>query len=329
MQIGTIHIDRPVLLAPMEDVTDAAFRLICRRNGADIVYTEFVNAEGLVRDSSSSLRKIVIFQEERPIGVQLYGAEVSSMVRAAQIAEEAQPELIDINAGCWVKDVALRGAGAGLLREPEKLETLVRAIVRSVQLPVTVKARLGWDRSSINIVDVAKRVENAGASALTVHCRTRAQGHRGEADYSWIPEVKRAVRIPVIVNGDIRTPQDARNVFEQTGCDGIMIGRGAIGNPWIFNQVKYYLQTGKMLPSPTLSERIELLIEHLQLSVALNGERLGVIKMRKHLSGYLHGLPNVAHLRAELMTISEAQPFVERLHEFRERALATTDLTAL
>jgi tRNA-dihydrouridine synthase B len=319
MRIGPITLEQPLLLAPMEDVTDVAFRLICKRNGADVVYTEFVNAEGLVRDSMSTLRKLTILDEERPIGIQIYGAEIPSMVRAASIAEGASPELIDINAGCWVKDVALRGAGAGLLRDPDKMEAMVRAVVQAVSLPVTMKTRLGWDESSINIVDIAKRVEAAGAAALTIHCRTRTQGLRGVVNYSHIPEVKRAVSIPVFVNGDVRTPEDAKRVFEETGCDGVMIGRGAIENPWLFQQTKYFLTTGNKLPPPTLNERVRLFLEHVGLSVSLKGERKGVIELRKHFSGYLHGIPNVARFRSELMTIVDRQQLTERLLEFRDR----------
>src|ERR1041385_4693105 len=225
MKIGNINIDKAILLAPMEDVTDIPFRLICKRLGADIVYTEFVNAEGLIRQSEKTKRKMLFLPEERPFGIQIYGGEECSMENAARMAAELQPDLIDINCGCWVRNVVGQGAGAGLLRDLSKMQKIVASDVNSVKLPVTVKARLGWDEKSIQIVDVAKMVEDTGAQALTIHCRTRAQGHKGDPDYSWIPKVKQAVTIPIIVNGGVESPADAKRVFDETGCDGIMIDR--------------------------------------------------------------------------------------------------------
>ncbi|HXX63684.1 MAG TPA: tRNA-dihydrouridine synthase family protein, partial [Bacteroidota bacterium] len=241
MRIGTIDIDRPVLLAPMEDVSDLPFRLICKRMGADIVYTEFVNSDGLVRGSRKTAQKMFFREEERPVGIQIYGGDIGAMDGAARMAESYAPDLIDINCGCWVRDVAMRGAGAGLLRDLPKMEQIASTVVKAVKTPVTLKTRLGWDASSIRIVDVARMCEQAGIAALTVHCRTRDQGHKGPVDYSWIPKIKEAVSIPVIVNGDIVTPENVRAVFESTGCDGVMIGRGAVLNPWIFRQAKHYM----------------------------------------------------------------------------------------
>ncbi|MEK6755955.1 MAG: tRNA-dihydrouridine synthase family protein, partial [Bacteroidota bacterium] len=231
MRIGKIDIDKPIVLAPMEDVTDVAFRVICRRLGADIVYTEFVNSEGLIRDSVKAKNKMMFLEEERPFGIQLYGGEETPMESAARIAESYGPDLIDINCGCWVRDVALRGAGAGLLRDLPRMEKIVSRVINTVKLPVTVKTRLGWDAESIRIVDVARMLEQTGVSALTVHCRTRAQGHKGEPDFSRIPEVKSAVSIPIFVNGGMMTPEKIKQIFDETGCDGVMIGRGAIDNP--------------------------------------------------------------------------------------------------
>jgi tRNA-dihydrouridine synthase B len=318
MKIGPLHIDRPIILAPMEDVTDIAFRVLCKRLGADIVVTEFVNSDGLVRGSKKTEQKMVFWPEERPIGIQIYGGNPESMEGAARMAESFSPDFIDINAGCWVRDVAMRGAGAGLLRDLPRMEQLARMVVGAVRTPVTLKTRLGWDEKEIRIVDVARMCEDVGISALTVHCRTRAQGHKGEVDYSWIPRIKEAVSIPVIVNGDIVTPLDIERVFAQTGCDGVMIGRGAISNPWIFQQAKHYLKTGELLGEPTVEERVTLLKEHLRLAIEVKGERKGVIELRKHYAGFLRGLPHVSKVRNELMQFTEAAPILEHLTQFLE-----------
>jgi tRNA-dihydrouridine synthase B len=261
---------------------------------------------------------MLFWEEERPIGIQIYGGEVPSMAGAAQLAESFRPDFIDINCGCWVRDVAMRGAGAGLLRDLPKMEKIAATVVNSVNVPVTLKTRLGWDSKSIRIVDVARMCEQVGVRALAVHCRTRDQGHKGSVDYSWIPKIKEAVSIPVIVNGDVVTPQNVKHVFDTTGCDAVMIGRGAVINPWIFRQTKHYLATGSLLPEPTVIERVTLLREHLRLSVEYKGERAGVIEMRKHYSGFLRGMPNVSKIRMELMQMTEAEPILEHLQKFLE-----------
>ncbi|MGD1044697.1 MAG: tRNA dihydrouridine synthase DusB [Bacteroidota bacterium] len=322
MRIGTIDIERALLLAPMEDVTDQAFRIVCKRLGADIVFTEFVNSEGLVRNSLKTIKKMDFREEERPFGIQIYGGEESSMEGAARIAESLMPDIIDINCGCWVRNVVGCGAGSGLLRDIPKMERIISAIVKSVKLPVTVKTRLGWDAESIKIVDIAQMVEQTGAAALTIHCRTRSQAHKGETDFSWIPKVKSAVSIPVIANGSLDTPQKIVHTFQETGCDGVMIGRGVIDNPWLFQQTKYFLATNALLPEPTIEERFRVLIEHLILSTECKGERKGVIEFRKHYSGYLKGLYGASKVRQEMMQYIDLVPAVQRLYQYKEDLLA-------
>ena len=318
MNIGKWTITQGILLAPMEDVTDLPFRLICKRMGADIMYTEFVNSEGLVRGSLKTQKKMFFKDEERPIGIQIYGGDVAAMEGAAQLAESFAPDLIDINCGCWVRDVAMRGAGAGLLRDLPRMEQIARIVVGAVKTPVTLKTRLGWDSQSIRIIDVAKICEQAGIQALTVHCRTREQGHKGGVDFSWIPKIKEAVSIPVIVNGDIVTPENVRDAFAETGGDAVMIGRGAVSNPWIFRQAKHFLATGEHLPEPTVEERVALLKDHLRLAVEFKGERTGVIELRKHYAGFLRGMPHVSKIRNELMQFTQAEPIFEHLTRFLE-----------
>jgi len=320
MKIGPVEIKKGILLAPMEDVTDLPFRVMCKRLGADIVYTEFVNSEGLVRGSQRTRDKMSFWEEERPFGIQIYGGEESSMAGAAQLAESFGPDLIDINCGCWVKDVAMRGAGAGLLRDLAKMEKIASTVVKAVKLPVTLKTRLGWDATSIRIVEVARMCEQIGIDALAVHCRTRDQGHKGSVNYTWIPRIKKAVSIPIIVNGDIVTVPDVKRVLDETGCDAVMIGRGAVMNPWIFRQAKHFMATGEMLPEPTIEERVHLVTTHLKLSVEVKGERAGVIELRKHYSGYLRGLPHVSKVRMELMQFTEAQPIFDYLARFLDRS---------
>ena len=318
MKIGKINIPKAILLAPMENVTDIPFRLVCKQMGADIVYTEFVNSEGLVRHSKKTKQKMMFLPEERPFGIQIYGGGEESMGEAARMAEELQPDIIDINCGCWVKNVVGHGAGAGLLKDLPMMQHIITSVVNAVQLPVTVKTRIGWDAKSIIIVDVAKMVEDTGARALTIHCRTRAQGHQGEPDYSWIAKVKESVTIPIIVNGGIDTPEKAKTVFEATGCDGIMIARGAIYNPWIFMEIKYFLETGMKLPEPSFENRLELLRKHLQISVQHKGERYGVLEFRKYFSGYLRSQPGVSKLRSELMQYTEVQPLLDHIARFAD-----------
>lgn len=320
MKIGPINIIDGILLAPMEDVTDRPFRIICKRLGADIVYTEFVNADGLVRSKSKKTReKLTIEEEERPIAIQIYGSEIEPMMGAAAIAESANPDFLNINAGCWIKDIVKRGAGAGLLRDLPKLQLMAKSIVENVKLPVTVKTRLGWDADSIQIVEAAKMLEDVGIQALTIHCRTRSQGHKGEADWSWITEVKKHVSIPVIANGDIDTPQKVEYVLRTIGADAVMIGRGAIDHPWIFRDAKHYLKTGELLPEPTVKERIALAIEHLKISVKYKGDRYGTIELRKHYSGYLRGLYGASKLRIHLMQFTEPAPIEDALMQFAEQ----------
>lgn len=318
MKIGSLDIHRGILLAPMEDVTDLPFRVICKRMGADIVYTEFVNSDGLVRGSKKTEQKMFFREDERPVGIQIYGGDIDAMAGAARMAENFHPDLIDINCGCWVRDVAMRGAGAGLLRDLPKMEKIASTVVNAVKTPVTLKTRLGWDAQSIRIVDVAKMCEAVGIAALTVHCRTRDQGHKGAVDFSWIPKIKEAVAMPVIVNGDIMSPQNVKTVFEETGCDAVMIGRGAVLNPWIFRQARHYLDHQELLPEPTVEERVELLKEHLRLSVSYKGERAGVIELRKHYAGFLRGMPHVSKIRMELMQFTESAPILDHLTKFLE-----------
>jgi nifR3 family TIM-barrel protein len=306
----------------MEDVTDLSFRLICKKLGADMVYTEFVNSEGLVRSSERTHAKLKISDDERPVGIQIYGGNIESMIGGAKIAEAENPELIDINAGCWVKDVVNCGAGSALLKDPPYLQKLVKEVVDAVSIPVTVKTRLGWDEKNIQILDVAKRIEDAGAKAITIHCRTRSMGNRGDVDWSWIPKVKSIINIPVVLNGNVLTAQDVKKAFDETGADAVMIARGAIGNPWIFRETKELLLSGSILSHSGVHERIKICLEHLYLSIKLKGERRAVIEHRKFYSGYLKGLHNASKIRAELMLKNELSSIEDILSKYLEELLS-------
>jgi len=306
VKIASIDLgDKPLFLAPMEDVTDPSFRFMCKRYGADMVYTEFIPSDGLIRDASKALAKLSIFDYERPVGIQLYGHLIEPMVEAAKMAEAAGPDLIDINFGCPVRKIAGRGAGSGMMRDVPKMVEMTRRIVEAVHLPVTVKTRLGWDEDSKNIVEIAERLQDVGIAALTIHGRTRAQMYRGEADWTLIGEVKRNPRmhIPIIGNGDIDSPQKAAEAFARYGVDGVMIGRATYGRPWIFAEIRHYLQTGELLPQPSVSERVELAKLHLAKSIEFKGEKAGVLEMRRHLSCYFKGLPDFKSTRLKLVTL--------------------------
>ncbi len=296
--------DKPLLLAPMEDVTDASFRYVCKMFGADLMFTEFVSSDGLIRDARKSLDKLAIYDYERPIGIQIYGHIPEAMVEAARMAEAAKPDLIDINFGCPVNKIAKRGAGSGMMREPDKMVAITEAIVKNVRLPVTVKTRLGWDEDSKIIVELAERLQDAGISALTIHGRTRAQMYKGEADWTLIGKVKEnpRMKIPIIGNGDITTPQQARRAFDTYGVDGIMIGRATFGHPWIFREIRHYLDTGEILPPMSVEERVRLAKSHLAKSIEIKGEKVGILEMRRHLSCYFKGLPDFKETRLKLVT---------------------------
>lgn len=305
VRIGSIELGEfPLLLAPMEDVSDPPFRALCKRHGADLMYTEFISSEGLIRDAAKSRQKLDIYERERPIGIQIFGSEIDSMRQAAEISEASGPDILDINYGCPVKKVACKGAGAGILQDIPKMVSMTREIVDAVQLPVTVKTRLGWDDDSKYIVEVAERLQDVGIQAISIHGRTRAQMYKGEADWSLIREVRQNPRmhIPVFGNGDIDSPEKALAYRQEYGVDGIMIGRGSIGNPWIFNQIKHYFATGEHLADPSVADRVEAAREHLVHSLEWKGERLGVVEMRRHYTNYFRGLPHFKAHRLALVT---------------------------
>ncbi len=328
MKIGNIEFgNRPLFLAPMEDVTDASFRYICKEFGADMMYTEFVSSDGLVHDAAKSFAKMVTYEYEKPIGIQIYGHIPEALVSAAQLAEKAAQtaggvgaDLIDINFGCPVSKIAGRGAGSGMMREPDKMVEITRRVVEAVKLPVTVKTRLGWDENSKIIVELAERLQDVGISALTIHGRTRCQMYKGSADWSLIGEVKRNPRmhIPIIGNGDITTPQQAKDAFDRYGVDAIMIGRATFGHPWIFKEIRHYLDSGVPMAPLTVSQKVELAKKHYRRSIELKGERVGMLEMRRHLSCYFKGLPNFKETRLKLVT--ECNPTeVLKLLDFIEK----------
>ena len=316
MKISNIELgNKPVFLAPMEDVTDPSFRYICKHFGADMMYTEFIAADGLIRDATKSVAKLDIFDYERPIGIQIYGHEIAPMVEAAKLAEQANPDLIDINFGCPVRKIATRGAGSGMMRFPDKMIEMTRQIVDAVKIPVTVKTRLGWDENCKIIVELAERLQDTGISAITIHGRTRSQLYKGEADWSLIGEVKRnpRMRIPIIGNGDVDSPQKAKKMFDDYGVDAIMIGRATYGKPWIFRNIKHYLETNELLDEPTVSERVEIAKLHFAKSIEVKGERVGVLEMRRHLSSYFKGLFDFKETRLKLVTTNEPEKIMELL----------------
>lgn len=315
--VGKINLEKPLLLAPMEDVTDIGYRKLCKELGADIVYTEFVNSDGLIRCNKKTEKKLEITDEERPVGIQIYGGNFQPMVEAAKIAESKNPEIIDVNAGCWVKKIATRGAGAGLMKDPEFLQKMIGEIVRSVNIPVTVKTRIGWDENNINILDVAKRLEDVGVTALTIHCRTRSQGHSGSPDWTWIPRIKEVVKIPVVLNGGVMCADDVIRAFNETNADGIMIARGAIEHPWIFREAKEIMATGKVHSILTPDERIYTALKHLKYEIAVKEvTRNAIIPFRKYYSGYLKGLPNGSRVRQVLVRLEEYGAIEETLLNF-------------
>jgi tRNA-dihydrouridine synthase B len=299
--------DFPLLLAPMEDVSDPPFRAVCKSNGADLMYTEFISSEGLIRDAMKSRKKLDIFDAERPVGIQIFGGDEEAMALSAKIVETVQPDLLDINFGCPVKKVVSKGAGAGVLKDVDLMVKLTKAVVNSTSLPVTVKTRLGWDDASINIDEVAERLQDAGIKALAIHGRTRCQLYKGTATWEPIARVKNnpRIKIPIFGNGDIDSPEKALEYKNRYGVDGIMIGRAAIGYPWIFNEIKHFLKTGQRLPAPTLHQRIDVIRQHLHLSVDWKGPIVGINEMRRHYSNYLKGLPNMKEFRLKLVTLKE------------------------
>ena len=307
----------PLLLAPMEDVSDPPFRALCKQNGADLMYTEFISSEGLIRDAEKSIKKLDIYEEERPIGIQIFGADLESMSVSAEIVERANPDLLDINYGCPVMKVVCKMAGAGILQDIGKMIKLTETVVKSTRLPVTVKTRLGWDENTKNIVEVAERLQDIGIKAISIHGRTRKQMYKGEADWTLIGEVKNNPRmnIPVFGNGDIDTPQKVLEMKNRYGVDGIMIGRASIGYPWIFREVKHFLKTGEMLPPPTVSERVEAARQHLTHSVAWKGLRLGILEMRRHYTNYFRGFPNVKPFRSALVTLDNLDDLYNTLDQ--------------
>lgn len=321
VKIDTIELgDFPLLLAPMEDVSDPPFRALCKQHGADLMYTEFISSEGLIRDAAKSKAKLDIFEYERPVGIQIFGSEIESMRQATEITEAAGPDIIDINYGCPVKKVACKGAGAGILQDIPKMVSMTSEIVKSTHLPVTVKTRLGWDDNTKYIVEVAERLQDVGIKAISIHGRTRKQMYKGDADWSLIAAVKENPRmnIPVFGNGDIDSPERALEYRNRYGIDGIMIGRASIGNPWVFNQVKHYFATGEHLPAPTLSERVDAAMSHLRMSVKWKGERLGVVEMRRHYANYFKGLPHFKEHRLQLVTLDSEAEIIAKLEEIRE-----------
>lgn len=329
MKIGNIDFgEKPVLLAPMEDVTDASFRIVCKKFGADMVYTEFIPSDGLIRDAAKAIAKMKTSDDEAPIAIQIYGNDPDAMVEAAKMADNADQiagghgcDIIDINFGCPVNKIAGRGAGSGMMREPDKMVMITERIVKAVSKPVTVKTRLGWDESSKIIVPLAERLQDAGIAALTIHGRTRCQMYKGEADWTLIGQVKANPRmhIPIIGNGDINSPQKAGEAFGKYGVDGIMVGRASFGHPWIFREIKHYLTTGELLPSMSVNDRVALAKWHLSLSTGLKGPVTGVLEMRRHLSCYFKGLPDFKETRVKLVTAPTADEVMALLDYVSER----------
>ncbi len=319
--IGDVPIaEIPLLLAPMEDVSDPPFRKLCKEHGADLMYTEFISVEGLIRDAIKSRLKLDIFDYERPIGIQIFGGDEEPLAMAAQIVEATGPDLLDINFGCPVKKVTCKGAGAGVLKDVDKMVSLTKRVVESTKLPVTVKTRLGWSDSMINIEEVAERLQDVGIKALSIHGRTREQMYKGQADWTLIGKVKNnpRIKIPIFGNGDIDSPQKAKFYLDRYGVDGIMIGRAAIGHPWIFREIKHYLQTGELLPAPTVSERVQATKQHLSNSIEWKGERMGVVEMRRHYTNYFRGFENIKHYRSQLVTVDDPIAIFALLDEIED-----------
>ncbi|HRI27302.1 MAG TPA: tRNA dihydrouridine synthase DusB [Chitinophagales bacterium] len=307
----------PLLLAPMEDVSDPPFRAVCKQNGADLMYTEFISSEGLIRDAEKSIKKLDIYEEERPIGIQIFGADLESMSVSAEIVERANPNLLDINYGCPVMKVVCKMAGAGILQDVPKMVKLTEAVVKSTNLPVTVKTRLGWDENTKNIVEVAERLQDIGIKAISIHGRTRKQMYKGEADWTLIGAVKNNPRItiPVFGNGDVDSPQKALEMRNRYGVDGIMIGRASIGYPWIFKEIKHFFATGELLPPPTTAQRVATAKEHLRRSIEWKGVKLGVLEMRRHYTNYFRGFPNIKTFRSALVTLENPDELYHTLDQ--------------
>ncbi len=322
MKIGDIELPaQPLFLAPMEDVTDPSFRYMCKGFGADVVYTEFISADGLIRDAWKSRAKLNIDDAERPVGIQIYGNQIEPMVEAARIAASVNPDIIDINFGCPVKKIAGRGAGSGMMRDVPLMVEMTRQIVNAVDIPVTVKTRLGWDEESKNIEDIALRLQDVGIQALTIHGRTRSQMYRGEADWTLIGAVKNnpLITIPIIGNGDIDSGERAREMFDRYGVDGVMVGRATYGRPWIFREIRHYLTTGEVMPQPSVIERVEIAQRHLARSLEVKGEKVGILEMRRHLSNYFKGLPNFKETRLKLVTMTDPEELSATIASIAER----------
>jgi tRNA-dihydrouridine synthase B len=318
VQIGNIDLGEfPLLLAPMEDVSDPPFRYVCKQHGADMMYTEFISSEGLIRDAAKSLKKLDIFEYERPIGIQIFGSDIEHMREAAEISTKANPDLIDINYGCPVKNVACRGAGASLLQDIDKMVAMTKAVVEATHLPVTVKTRLGWDDNTKNVEEVAMRLQDVGIKALTIHGRTRSQMYKGQADWTLIRAIKKnpLINIPIFGNGDIDSPEKAAAWRLEYGVDGMMIGRAAIGYPWIFREIKHYFETGEHLAKPTFAERIDACRTHLIKSIEWKGPKTGIFEMRRHYTNYFKGTPDFKEYRTRLVTAGTFEELQEILYE--------------
>ena len=321
-KIGNINVGEfPLLLAPMEDVSDPPFRALCKEQGADVVYTEFISSEGLIRDAAKSVMKLDIYEKERPVGIQIFGANLDSMLKSVEIVEASKPDIIDINFGCPVKKVVSKGAGAGILKDIDLMVSLTEAMVKHTNLPITVKTRLGWDHDSIKIVEVAERLQDVGIKAIAIHGRTRAQMYKGNADWKPIAKVKNNPRmhIPVFGNGDVDSPERAVEMRDQYGLDGAMIGRASIGYPWFFKEVKHYIRTGEHLPPPSMNERVQAARRHLEMAIAWKGEKLGVFETRRHYTNYFRGIPHFKEYRMKMVTSYDAADVFDAFDEVEEK----------